>query len=198
MQNSGAVALNGTFTGAASGTMSSTTAPSFGQAANGSSDSDSAVGSNVKVVVRCRPPTESERRGGDVGVIGCLNGNEVHVLGAKLKSAQPASNKKVYTFDQSYGALSSQEDVYTKAVQPLVEEVLAGFNCTVFAYGQTGDTHQHNTTRHRASLPRRSTCLRRTVVTSTAQSHPLCPSRCVAVVGVRHGQDVHDGGRADV
>lgn len=118
--------------------MSTAAAHSFSA---GGGDSDPSSGSNVRVVVRCRPPTDSERRGGDVGVIGCLNGSEVHVLsGGKLKSAAPTSNKKVYTFDQSYGALSSQEDVYTKAVQPLVEEVLAGFNCTVFAYGQTGNT----------------------------------------------------------
>lgn len=127
----------------------------------GASDGDAAGGNNVRVIVRCRPPTEAERRGGDVGVIGCLNGSEVHVLAnGKLKSAGPSSNKKVYTFDQSYGALSSQEDVYTKAVQPLVEEVLAGFNCTVFAYGQTGqsttaaNTHTpHTQCTERASQP---------------------------------------------
>ena len=97
-------------------------------------------GNNVQVVVRCRPPTDAERRGGDVGVIGCLHGSEVHVLAGsgKAKAALGCGGKKVYTFDQSYGATSSQEEVYHRAVRPLVEEVLAGFNCTVFAYGQTG------------------------------------------------------------
>jgi kinesin family protein 11 len=28
--------------------------------------------------------------------------------------------------------------VYKSIVHPLIEEVLAGYNCTVFAYGQTG------------------------------------------------------------
>jgi len=28
--------------------------------------------------------------------------------------------------------------VYNAVVSPLLEEVLAGYNCTVFAYGQTG------------------------------------------------------------
>lgn len=28
--------------------------------------------------------------------------------------------------------------MYKSIVHPLIEEVLAGYNCTVFAYGQTG------------------------------------------------------------
>ena len=31
-----------------------------------------------------------------------------------------------------------QVDVYRCVAKPLVDEVLAGFNCTIFAYGQTG------------------------------------------------------------
>jgi kinesin family protein 11 len=90
-------------------------------------------GSNVQVVVRCRPPTEAEKRGGDI-VLQCANENEVIINGTVKGKLQ----KKTYTFDQSYGQVSTQEEVYHNAVKPLVEEVLAGFNCTVFAYGQTG------------------------------------------------------------
>jgi hypothetical protein len=31
-----------------------------------------------------------------------------------------------------------QIDVYMSVVHPIIREVLAGYNCTVFAYGQTG------------------------------------------------------------
>jgi kinesin family protein 11 len=31
-----------------------------------------------------------------------------------------------------------QIDVYMSVVHPVIHEVLAGYNCTVFAYGQTG------------------------------------------------------------
>ncbi len=34
---------------------------------------------------------------------------------------------------QIFDAKASQQDVYDAAVQPLVEEVMEGFNCTVFA-----------------------------------------------------------------
>ena len=35
---------------------------------------------------------------------------------------------------------STQEEIYEKSVSPLVEAALAGYNATVFAYGQTGLT----------------------------------------------------------
>ena len=39
---------------------------------------------------------------------------------------------------QVFGPDSSQERLYTGAIAPIVSEVLEGFNCTIFAYGQTG------------------------------------------------------------
>jgi hypothetical protein len=32
----------------------------------------------------------------------------------------------------------TQAKLYNGAIRPIVEEVLEGFNCTIFAYGQTG------------------------------------------------------------
>jgi len=37
-----------------------------------------------------------------------------------------------------FGPQSRQEDLYDQAVVPIVNEVLEGYNCTIFAYGQTG------------------------------------------------------------
>jgi hypothetical protein len=39
---------------------------------------------------------------------------------------------------QVLGPKSQQQDVFNHAVVPLVSEVLDGYNCTIFAYGQTG------------------------------------------------------------
>lgn len=50
---------------------------------------------------------------------------------------------KKFTFDRTFGPLSKQTDVYHAVVSPLIEEVLAGYNCTVFAYGQTGTGKTH-------------------------------------------------------
>lgn len=35
-----------------------------------------------------------------------------------------------------FGQNSSQEKIYSQAISPIVEEVLEGFNCTIFAYGE--------------------------------------------------------------
>lgn len=39
---------------------------------------------------------------------------------------------------QVFGPSARQKDLYEQAVVPIVNEVLEGFNCTIFAYGQTG------------------------------------------------------------
>jgi len=45
---------------------------------------------------------------------------------------------KRFTFDRVFGPSSSQVDIYNIVVSPLLKQVIAGYNCTVFAYGQTG------------------------------------------------------------
>ncbi|XP_014470884.1 PREDICTED: bipolar kinesin KRP-130-like [Dinoponera quadriceps] len=45
---------------------------------------------------------------------------------------------KKFTFDKVFGPASTQLDVYNVVIRPLLKEVLAGYSCTVFAYGQTG------------------------------------------------------------
>lgn len=39
---------------------------------------------------------------------------------------------------QVFGPSARQRDLYDQAIVPIVNEVLEGFNCTIFAYGQTG------------------------------------------------------------
>ena len=41
------------------------------------------------------------------------------------------------------GPDATQADVYAHAIEPIVAETLEGFNCTVFAYGQTGTGKTH-------------------------------------------------------
>lgn len=52
-------------------------------------------------------------------------------------------NTKKFTFDRAFGPDSKQADVYQVVVAPLINEVLSGYNCTVFAYGQTGTGKTH-------------------------------------------------------
>jgi kinesin family protein 11 len=45
---------------------------------------------------------------------------------------------RTYPFDDILGPEVDQASVYTAVVAPMLEEVLLGYNCTLFAYGQTG------------------------------------------------------------
>ena len=42
-----------------------------------------------------------------------------------------------------FGPNTEQKELYDQAVSPIVYEVLEGYNCTIFAYGQieTGKTY---------------------------------------------------------
>lgn len=50
---------------------------------------------------------------------------------------------KSFNFDRVFGPKSSQSEVYKTVVGPLIDQVMQGYNCTVFAYGQTGTGKTH-------------------------------------------------------
>eukprot|EP00291_Cryptomonas_curvata_P011201 CAMPEP_0172200482 /NCGR_PEP_ID=MMETSP1050-20130122/29356_1 /TAXON_ID=233186 /ORGANISM="Cryptomonas curvata, Strain CCAP979/52" /LENGTH=57 /DNA_ID=CAMNT_0012877797 /DNA_START=339 /DNA_END=509 /DNA_ORIENTATION=+ len=53
-----------------------------------------------------------------------------------LQARQATIGDKAFTFDYLYDQTSKQEAIYEQCVRPLVESALAGYNATVFAYGQ--------------------------------------------------------------
>lgn len=49
-----------------------------------------------------------------------------------------AENKKAtYNFDRVFDESSTQEDVYGYVGKPMIKELMDGYNCTIFTYGQT-------------------------------------------------------------
>ncbi|XP_051150145.1 kinesin-like protein KIN-5C [Andrographis paniculata] len=92
-------------------------------------------GVNVQVLLRCRPFSEDELRNNVPQVVSC---NEYQ---REVSVSQNIAGKhidRVFTFDKVFGPNAQQRDLYDQAVVPIVNEVLEGFNCTIFAYGQTG------------------------------------------------------------
>ncbi|XP_074532612.1 kinesin-like protein KIF11 [Halichoeres trimaculatus] len=92
-------------------------------------------GRNIQVVVRCRPFNTMERKS-SYGVIDC-DPNRKEVL-VRTGGVNDKSARKTYTFDMVFGPAAKQIDVYRSVVCPILDEVIMGYNCTVFAYGQTG------------------------------------------------------------
>ncbi|ONM00596.1 Kinesin-like protein KIN-5D [Zea mays] len=107
--------------------QTSTTTSSKGSSGSG--------GVNIQVLLRCRPLSDEERRVGTPVVVTCNDQRR------EVSVAQNIANKQIdrtFAFDKVLGPKSQQQDVFNHAVVPLVSEVLDGYNCTIFAYGQTG------------------------------------------------------------
>lgn len=86
--------------------------------------------------MRCRPFNLAERKANAHSVVECDHvRKEVSVRTGGLADK---SSRKTYTFDMVFGANTKQIDVYRSVVCPILDEVIMGYNCTIFAYGQTG------------------------------------------------------------
>ncbi|KAG8376745.1 hypothetical protein BUALT_Bualt09G0095700 [Buddleja alternifolia] len=92
-------------------------------------------GVNVQVLLRCRPFSNDELRNNAPQVVTC---NEYQREVSVSQSIAGKHIDRVFMFDGVFGPNAHQKDLYEQAVVPIVNEVLEGFNCTIFAYGQTG------------------------------------------------------------
>ncbi|EAW20878.1 putative kinesin family protein (BimC) [Aspergillus fischeri NRRL 181] len=90
---------------------------------------------SIHVVVRCRGRTDREIKENS-GVVVLTEGAKGKTV--ELSMGPNAVSNKAYTFDKVFSAAADQVTVYEDVVLPIVNEMLAGYNCTVFAYGQTG------------------------------------------------------------
>lgn len=57
---------------------------------------------------------------------------------SSLVNEAPANRDKTYSFDHVFAPEADQGMLYQSVVVPVLNEVLSGYNCTIFAYGQTG------------------------------------------------------------
>lgn len=79
----------------------------------------------VNVAVRIRPPSNPSQ-------------NCIQFISSFPPVLYVTGRKQTLAFDNVFDENADQETVYQQMVKPLVDEVKAGYNCTVFAYGQTG------------------------------------------------------------
>ncbi len=88
----------------------------------------------IKVVVRCRPLSKKEKKTKKEEIVFVDEKRKEIIIRDKHKQKKPV----MFTFDHSYSQNSRQEDIYRKSCYPIIKSLLEGFNCTIFAYGQTG------------------------------------------------------------
>ncbi len=98
---------------------------------------------NIRVVLRCRKRSEKEIAESSPIILQTDGARGDHVT---IDGGNPTSNlgvvtlpsQRKYAYDLVFGAEADQSMVYQDVVKPMLEEVLTGYNCTLFAYGQTG------------------------------------------------------------
>ncbi|KAF9918717.1 hypothetical protein BX616_006423 [Lobosporangium transversale] len=89
------------------------------------------MSNNIKVVCRFRPQNALEiREGGQPIVSFDDNGQSVKVESKEYPGT--------FTFDRIFPWTAKQNDVFEYSISPIVDDVINGYNGTVFAYGQTG------------------------------------------------------------
>jgi hypothetical protein len=86
---------------------------------------------SVRVAVRVRPLGAKELAEGARTAVLAVPEERVVSLGS-------GANEKAMIFDHVFGPDASSAALYDAAIAPLLAKALAGFNVTVFAYGQTG------------------------------------------------------------
>ena len=93
---------------------------------------------NLTVAVRVRPLSSSEQKR-KVAKVVQFSGNRVIVT----HGPGGRGPDRTYNYDRVFSPYAAQEHVFESLVSPVVDEVLRGFNCTVFAYGPTGTGKTH-------------------------------------------------------
>ncbi|CAI2349829.1 unnamed protein product [Caenorhabditis sp. 36 PRJEB53466] len=88
----------------------------------------------VRVVVRCRPISETEKNNGYTITLNCSNEDNSIVI----KNQNNEEPQRTFFFDAVFSPQTEQMTVYNIAARPIVDNVLKGYNGTIFAYGQTG------------------------------------------------------------
>ncbi|RVE49073.1 hypothetical protein evm_006319 [Chilo suppressalis] len=91
---------------------------------------------NVRVVVRVRPMDQREKLEGSPN---CISVDPVNnTVAVTRNNVIPPEPPRIYAYDAVFDSNTSQMDIYIQTASPIVEEVLRGYNGTIFAYGQTG------------------------------------------------------------
>ncbi|KAK9347247.1 P-loop containing nucleoside triphosphate hydrolase protein [Lipomyces starkeyi] len=86
--------------------------------------------SSIKVVARFRPQNATELQQGGSPIVSFV-GEDTCTLETKDFGGN-------FTFDQVFSMESKQSDVFSFSIKSTVDDILNGYNGTVFAYGQTG------------------------------------------------------------
>lgn len=79
-----------------------------------------------------RPRNQQESKLGSPNVVD-VNMQTKEITVRQDMNYMDKGNNKTFSFDKVFGPKSKQIDVYKSMVCPVIDEVLQGYNCTIFA-----------------------------------------------------------------
>ena len=88
------------------------------------------AGNTIKVVARFRPPNRTELANSTDSIVSFDTEDTCTISSNEAAGA--------FTFDRVFDTESRQTDVFDFSIRSTVDDILNGYNGTVFAYGQTG------------------------------------------------------------
>lgn len=100
----------------------------------------------VKVGIRCRPAFQDEiefAKGNFFSIVNCRDTFDSADSNSNSNTGQVTltlinGKQRDFKYDYAFNPTVSQDTVFSKIAQPVITEVLNGYNGTIFAYGQTG------------------------------------------------------------
>ncbi|KAJ2892828.1 Kinesin- motor protein [Coemansia aciculifera] len=108
-------------------------------------DSAQEKGTNIKVFVRCCDVQLKGTMGNSAPGMALGKKSDAKwavsvnpVFGSDVQIMNSSSATLKHPYDGVFGPQATQEQVYDKVAQPILDEVIQGYSCTIFAYGQTG------------------------------------------------------------
>ncbi|XP_071773301.2 kinesin-like protein KIF18A [Centroberyx gerrardi] len=114
------------------------------------------VCNHVKVVIRVRPVNDNEKCDNFRNVVQVVDNHmlifdpkeqQIPCFGSRRiqnRSISKKANKDLkFVFDNVFGEDSTQVDIFENTTKGVLDGVMNGFNCTVFAYGATGAGKTH-------------------------------------------------------
>ncbi|KAF8844950.1 kinesin-domain-containing protein [Paxillus ammoniavirescens] len=98
---------------------------------------------HIQVVIRCRRRSDREIQENSPIIVSSNGAKSQEIT---IETSAPVSSlgvvtlppTRTYPFDLVFGPEADQAMIYHDVVSPMLDEVLTGYNCTLFAYGQTG------------------------------------------------------------
>ena len=114
--------------------------------------------SQIIIAIRLRPLSQNEKDLSDIESVSVINSTSLTVSAENSTKKNNQIKYQQFFFDHVFDKNASQQEIYNKTTKPLLENIIEGFNATVFAYGATGSgktyTMLGNNQNERGIMPR--------------------------------------------